>query len=100
MQRRRFKKHTHRREQKYSTRRPNDRNSEYLLYQRLLTLTTTLIDVIKQMPPTQPANDGASMSVVQPSRLYAATMLRPGQPGAPFFDKNNVTDFLRQWNVE
>jgi len=45
-------------------------------------------------------NDGTTTTVVQAPRLYAATMLRPGQPGAPFFDKVNVTDFLRHWNIE
>jgi len=27
-------------------------------------------------------------------------MPRPGQPGAPFFDDTNVTEFLRRWNIE
>jgi hypothetical protein len=27
-------------------------------------------------------------------------MPRPGQPGAPFFDNTNVTEFLRRWNLE
>jgi len=31
---------------------------------------------------------------------FGAVMPRPGQPGAPFFDNTNVTEFLRRWNIE
>ena len=92
------------RETDSKTRRPTDRNPEHLVNQRLiprlLTLTRTLIDAIQRMPSTEPMNDGTTTTVVQAPRLYTATMLRPGQPGAPFFDKVNVTDFLRHWNAE
>ena len=27
-------------------------------------------------------------------------MIRPGQHGALYFDKTNITDFLRRWNIE
>ena len=89
------------------TRRPTDRSSEPLfnrrLNLRLLTLTTNLIEAIKRMPPAQTMGEeaaSATAAAAPPSRLYAAWMLRPGQPGAPYFDKVNVTDFLRQWNAE
>src|SRR5213075_2709176 len=76
------------------TRRPTDRSSEPLfnrrLNLRLLTLTTNLIEVIKRMPPAQTMGEeaaSATAAAAPPSRLYAAWMLRPGQPGAPYFDK-------------
>ena len=29
-----------------------------------------------------------------------ALMPHPGQPGVPFFDNTNITEFLRRWNIE
>jgi len=34
------------------------------------------------------------------SRMMQSVMPRPGQSGALLFDKTNVTEFLRRWDIE
>ena len=47
-------------------------------------------------------DSGSSGLTTPPSTIIrsAGVMPRPGQPGAPFFDNTNVTEFLRRWNLE
>ena len=34
------------------------------------------------------------------TRVMSSVMPRPGQPGAMLFEKANITEFLRRWNIE
>src|SRR5947207_15593588 len=79
-----------------------DQNLESLLNQRLLTLTTSLIDVLQRTSSAEWNRNKVTdvTAPVQPPRVYLAMMPRPGEPGVPFFDKVDVTDFLRHWNIE
>jgi hypothetical protein len=45
------------------------------------------------------SDTGDSGHTTPPYRAFGI-MPRPGQPGAPFFDDTNVTEFLRRWNIE
>ena len=35
-----------------------------------------------------------------PTHVYRPTMPRPGKPGAMQFDGHNITEFLKEWNIE
>ena len=57
------------------------------------------------MPPTT-TTDVETPIPVTPRSLLASTpryglfMLRPGQPGALYFNEYDVSEFLRRWNIE
>jgi hypothetical protein len=53
-------------------------------------------------PPVIPetANTLGQDDAAQQSSRNVAVMPRPGQPGAMYFDKTDVSEFLRRWNIE
>jgi hypothetical protein len=44
-------------------------------------------------------DDSGRTTPLSPARSVGV-MIRPGQQGALYFDKANITDFLRRWNIE
>ena len=44
--------------------------------------------------------EGATATPTATVRTFGPVMPHPGQPGALHFDKANVSEFLRQWNLE
>jgi Protein of unknown function (DUF4100) len=45
-------------------------------------------------------NSSGEGIVTPPLRYRTAVMPRPNQSGALYFDKTNITDFLRRWDIE
>ena len=59
----------------------------------------------KQLPnsarmPGSSDSDKLPITPLENNFRIRAVMPHPGQPGAPFFDNTNVTEFLRRWNIE
>lgn len=48
---------------------------------------------------TNDTNEGNLFQAFVPSAMHTI-MPRPGQPGALFFDRRNVTEFLENWDLE
>jgi hypothetical protein len=53
--------------------------------------------VLSPESPASPASPSSSVPAPVVYRVLGFPMPLPGQPGAPFFDRENVTGFLRQW---
>jgi len=54
------------------------------------------------VPNTSAATDTTDTSTrpLTPMAVYRLPMARPGEAAAPFFDKSNVTEFIRYWEEE
>ena len=49
---------------------------------------------------TMPASTSSGVEIPPSFKFYGPTMPRPGQPGAMQFDGKNITEFLKDWNME
>src|SRR5947207_10864407 len=62
-------------------------------------INTTATSTINNM--TSPSNTSNDSGLITPPAFVALGMMPcPGQPDAPYFDGTDVTEFLRQWNID
>jgi hypothetical protein len=85
---------------KSQSERPPQLQQHQVLRQTKRRTKQTIPKTTRPPATAEDSTSGPTAQVNPPVACFGAAMGRPGQPGALYFDKYNISEFLRRWDIE